>query len=152
MRPMISNCRLVVLSGVVFFSGCTTKTATEPIFPTGYLINATYITKSDLPAIVYGSGTPSRTDVVEFLRYAKDNDTGGKVEVIGAGTRILIQNVTIEDDPELGYLVRIFAKVTSGPHRDASANLYSISIRERRADGRSGLLKRDPTVLEELNL
>jgi hypothetical protein len=111
----------------------------------------TYVTMRDLPAIVNGRGPPSKTDIVEFLRFPKANDTGGRIEIIGAGTRILIQEVTCEDDPDLGYLVRVFAKITSGPHRDASANIYSISILERRPDGRSGLLRRDPTVLEELD-
>jgi hypothetical protein len=151
MHPIPRCFGAVALFGSLVFSGCSTKISHRAKFPTGYVADATYVTKIDLPAVVPKGVIPSNARGVEFLRYKMENDTGGQIVVIGAGTRILIQDVTCEDDPTLGFLVRIYAKVTSGPYIDSWANIYGISIREKRPDGRMGLLRRDPAILEDLN-
>jgi len=147
MRRLPSICFAAGAIGLLGAAGCTTRISETHDAPSEYSVNATYVTTKALPAIVSLEDSPGPSDSVVFLRNRNVDPMGGKIAVIDAGTKILVVKVWREEDPELGTIVRVFARVASGPHMDAVANLYDISIQERNPRGGMNALMRDPALL-----
>jgi hypothetical protein len=132
--------------------GCVGHVADSSNVATGYLDGATYVTRIELPADIFGGGLNGRLESIQFLRNGDVDPMGGKIEIVAKGTTIRVSQVLIQKSSDLGAIVRIFATVISGPYAGTAANLYGISTQQRGADGKLGMLMRDPTVLEPVDL
>jgi hypothetical protein len=151
MIQKIAILRAICAAAVLGFAGCAASTF-EPSTPkTGYVVGSTYVTKIDLPADVFGDGLNGHPRNVQFLRNADVDPSGGRIELIGKGTRIRVSQVLVQESADLGSVTRIFATVASGPYVGSMANLYGISVQQRSPDGRMGALALDPAVLGPVN-
>ncbi|HEY1791492.1 MAG TPA: hypothetical protein VGG34_01125 [Opitutaceae bacterium] len=100
-----------------------------------------------MDAVIARDWSSGRVTDVEFLQGGGSGPEEGSIGPVAAGTKIHILNVERKRDPELGVIVRVYAKIASGPYEGAVAILYSISVQKRATDGKMSDLGPDPALI-----
>jgi hypothetical protein len=135
----------VALFGVL---GCSHP---DPFYLPGYASDQAYATKTDLPAIIIRDPTSGKVTDAIVNAGSGAGQSAGSVETLAAGTKIKIEKVVRPYDVDQGTLVRVTAKVASGPYEGAKANLSRVSVIIKGPDGRPSDMEPNQEYLSKLD-